>query len=69
MDYNALTDALLSFAECAQQSCINVTILDDLVDEPTELFNVTLERTAGLDSRIELNPVDGVVEIEDDDGN
>ena len=49
---------------------MNVTIVDDMVDEPgpNEFFHYTLERTPGLDSRISLDPVDGVVEIIDDDG-
>ena len=69
MDYNALTDVPLNFSACAQRSCTNVTIVDDSVDEPTESFSVTLDRTLGLDRRIETNPVDGEIEIEDNDGN
>ena len=43
---------------------MNVTIVDDNVLENVESFNVTLE-TPGLDMRIALDPVDGVVEIRD----
>ena len=68
MDYDALTQVILSFATCARRTCTNVTIVDDLVDEPNESFFVTLERTLGLDNRITLNPVDGEIEIEDNDG-
>ena len=69
IDYSALRDVPLIFAACAQRSCTMVNIVDDLVDEPTESFFVTLERTLGLDVRIQTDPVDGVVEIEDNDGN
>ena len=41
---------------------MDIPIVDDDVLENSELFNVTLERN-GLDSRITLNPVDGLVEI------
>ena len=47
---------------------MNVTIVDDLVDEPHEYFNFTLERTPDLDTRISLNPVDGRIAIIDNDG-
>ena len=47
---------------------MNVTIIDDVVLENEEEFDVTLTRTTGLDTRITLDPVDGVVQIIDDDG-
>ena len=68
MDYLEL-NTILSFAACETRRCVNVTIVDDLVDEPLESFDYTLERTPGLDSRISLDPVDGVVQINDNDGN
>ena len=40
----------------------------NIICELTESFFVTLERTPGLDSRITLDPVDGEIEISDDDG-
>jgi hypothetical protein len=46
---------------------VNVTITDDLVDEQKELFTYTLTRTPSLDPRIELDPIDGTVEIIDSD--
>ena len=61
-------DTLLSFAACQIRSCVNVSIINDVVLENVESFDVTLERTLGLDSRITLNPVDGVIEITDNDG-
>ena len=65
MDYLDLS-TILMFGACQRRSC--VTIVDDDILEMTESFDVTLERTPGLDSRITLDPVDGVVEITDDDG-
>ena len=67
MDYDPLS-VNLNFAACETRQCVNATIVDDFVDEPIESFNVTLERTLGLDIRIRLDPVDGVVEIDDNDG-
>ena len=61
-------DTLLSFAACQIRSCVNVSIINDIVLENVDSFDVTLERTLGLDSRITLNPVDGVIEITDNDG-
>ena len=68
MDYREL-NTVLSFAACETRRCVNVTIVDDLVDEPLESFDYTLERTPGLDMRIRLDPVAGVVQINDNDGN
>ena len=59
---------ILMFEACERQRCVNVTIVDDDILEMTESFHVTLERTPGLDMRIRLDQVDGVVEITDDDG-
>ena len=67
MDYLEL-NSILSFDACQTRHCINVTIVDDLVDEPLEYFNFTLERTPDLDTRISLNPVDGRITIIDNDG-
>ena len=64
MDYLEL-NSILSFDACQSRSCINVTIVDDLVDEPLEYFNFTLERTPDLDTRISL---DGQMAIIDNDG-
>jgi hypothetical protein len=53
MDYLEL-NSTLSFDACQTRRCVNVTIVDDLVDEPLEYFNFTLERTPDLDTRISL---------------
>ena len=67
MDYLEL-NSTLSFDACQNRSCINVTIVDDMVDEPLEYFDFTLEKTPDLDTRISLNPVDGRIAIIDNDG-
>ena len=69
MDYLEL-NTILSFAACETRHCVNVTIVDDLVDEPgpNKFFDYTLLRGPDLDSRISLTPVDGAVEIIDNDG-
>ena len=45
-----------------------IPIEDDRILENIESFILTLERTSDLDSRITLDPVNGVVEIIDNDG-
>ena len=67
MDYEAL-DVILMFDECERCRCVNVSITLDLVDEPDEFFTFHLNRTSDLSPRIELDPVDGTIEIVDDDG-
>ena len=67
MDYDSLSE-ILGFGPCDTQQCTEITIVDDMIVELTESFFVTLERTPGLDSRITLDPVDGEIEITDDDG-
>ncbi|CAI8022403.1 hypothetical protein GBAR_LOCUS13163 [Geodia barretti] len=67
MDYGAIDETLM-FDACETRKCVNVTITDDLVDEQQELFTYTLTRTPSLDPRIELDPIDGTVEIIDSDG-
>ena len=66
-DYAALSETLM-FGACETRSCINVTTVGDLVDEPEEFFHVSLTRTTGLDNRITLNPVEGRIVIIDNDG-
>ena len=67
MDYGAINETLM-FDACEKRKCVNVAITDDLVDEQQELFTYTLTRTPSLDHRIELDPIDGIVEIIDSDG-
>ena len=67
MDYGAI-DAILEFGVGEIRKCANVSIVDDLVDEEDEIFTYHLRRTPNLDPRIDLEPIDGTVEIIDDDG-
>ena len=66
-DYDGIS-AIVPFAACQRRACVIVTIIDDEILENIESFNFTLERTSELDIRITLDPVDGVVEINDNDG-
>ena len=59
---------ILSFDACDRRECVNVTIVDDIQLEPVENLTYHLTRTLGLDPSITLNPVDGVIEIVDNDG-
>ena len=45
-----------------------MSIVDDEILRHDKLLDLTLERTFDLDSGITLDPVNGVVEITDDDG-
>ena len=58
----------LSFAACETRQCGNVNFVVDLVNEIVEEFDVSLERTIGLDTSISLQPaaVDARVFINDD---
>ena len=67
MDYGEL-DMILQFDTCDVRQCTFVSIVNDAADEPEEGFTYTLERTPGLDARIELDPRTGHVVITDDDG-
>ena len=67
VDFEPL-EVLLTFESCETRKCVNVSILDDGVDEPDEFFTYNLTRTSNLHHRIQLGPVDGRVEINDGDG-
>ena len=67
VDYNHVS-TIVAFDTCDTQRCTEIPIVDDMIVELTESFLITLERTPGLVSRITLNPVDGEIEITDDDG-
>ena len=59
---------ILMFDACNTRHCVDVTSVNDTVDEPDEMFGITLERTPGLNDKITLDPVDGDITIVDDDG-
>ena len=54
----------LIFERCGNRSCTNISIQSDEIMEETETFTINLE--SGLDSRIQLDPFEGVVTIFDD---
>ena len=57
------------FQPCETRQCVDIMITDDLVNELHELFTFCLSMTSSpLHHRIELNPVDGEVSINDNDG-
>ena len=59
----------LMFEECMRRKCVNVTIVDNQINEPNETFTFHLNRTTDLSPRIILDPVDGESYlIDDDDG-
>ena len=58
----------LMFEHCEIRRCVNVTIMDDFIDEQDESFFYKLRRTPDLHPRITLDPVDGEIVIVDDDG-
>ena len=66
-DYGSL-NMVLMFGECERRKCVNVTIVDDIQVEPDEYLTYHLDRTPGLNSRIQLDPVNGEIEIVDNDG-
>ena len=66
MDYKLNSSTILSFPACDTRQCVDMIIVNDLMDEPEEGFGVTLERTPHLDSRIMLHPVNGEIFIKDD---
>ena len=66
-DYGEFNVTLM-FAACETRRCVDVTIVDDFVDERDENFFYTLERTPGLHPNIDLDPTLGEIVIEDDEG-
>ena len=54
---------------CETMVCVDIDIINDQTAEKIESFTVTLGRTPSLDSRITLVDVEGLVIINDDDGN
>ena len=67
MDYNPVAESL-RFNRCDRRKCVVVPIIDDLMLEHIECFLLTLERTPSLAGSITLDPVDGRVDVSNDDG-
>ena len=66
-DYTTVSRVAI-FQQCETLVCEQINITDDLNLELTETFIIGLHRTPTLDPRIRLNPVNTVVEIQDNDG-
>ena len=58
---------ILSFGKCDWQSCINITIKNDVILEPSEVFNVSLMK-GDTDGRFTFQDAEGVVKINDSGG-
>ena len=56
-----------SFDKCDWKSCINITIKNDVIPEPLEVFNVSLVGE-DTDGRFTFQDVEGVVKINDSGG-
>ena len=66
-DHLGLSTSVLMFNDCESRSCADATIVDDTILEEVESFFVVLGGAPGLDTRISLNPVNGEIQINDDD--
>ena len=66
IDYKNVSTTLI-FSECANKSCVRITILDDMTVERRETFSISLE---SIDRRITLDQdsADGEVTIMDNEG-
>ena len=65
MDYGAV-DVDLTFEKCMRCKCVNVTIVDNQMNESNETFTFHLSRTTDLSPRIILGPVNGESYLIDD---
>ena len=65
MDYDNVS-TILTFPECANKSCVNISIVDDETVEKSKTFSISL---ASTDRRIIVDPdlVDGKVVIMDNE--
>ena len=66
-DYEAV-DVTPTFQPCDRQQCVNVSITDDLINEPEERFAVSLTLSDDASSLINLVSATGDIVITDDDG-
>ena len=55
----------VEFPPCETQHCVNVEITNDLVNEPDEIFFLSLTKISPF---INLSNVTGIVIVTDDDG-
>ena len=64
-DYQEL-NTTLAFGPCDTRHCVNISIVNDLINEPVERFSLSL--TADPDLGLILDPHAGEIMIIDDDG-
>ena len=64
MDYTALS-TLLRFGRCEKTKCVTIAIVDDILPEEVESFNVTLEMTENVSPYVFLHTHEAVVQIFD----
>ena len=57
----------LMFEKCMRRKCVNVTVMDNNMNEPNETFAFHLNRTTDLSPCIKLDPVNGKSYLIDDD--
>ena len=62
MDFEPI-DMVIMFEACEMRKCVDVDIIDDMMEEQQELFTFHLERTPELDPRIQLEPANGGIII------
>ena len=69
IDYKNVS-TILTFPECANQRCVNISILDDMTVEMNQTFNISLDSTDKriiVDSDFVDREVDGEVVIVDNE--
>ena len=68
-DYEAVSKTVI-FAPCDTQQCVNISITNDLINEPEETFTISLTISGDAPTAfIDLTSATGEVLIYDDDGN
>ena len=55
----------MEFASCERRRCVNESIADDAVNEPEEMFSISLNKVSSF---VTLSATTGNVVIVDDDG-
>lgn len=61
MDFTSISTNF-TFDACDSRRCTSVSIIGDTI-LLNQMINITLEGTADLDSRVILDPIDGVIQI------
>ena len=67
MDYGAL-DVVLIFDKCMGRKCVNVTIIEDQMNELNESFTFHLNSSTNISSNFNFGSAEGLVDIINNDG-